>query len=403
MFPHILTCIPKLNDGETQLMRKFVLLFSFFCLFSICIHGQNLHAKQSDSLLFIVRVDDILSRNMTILPRSIVPLQDTLSSRGAKATWGLMPHRLKEAANADGQLAREIKQSYSGGHEIAQHGLIHICQICGRSNHEMYCSYNKQALSYNEQEELILEGVQIMTDSLGIKPTSFIPPGHVYDTTTKDVLADLGFPVISTAGALGQSHNNLFDIPINAEFTWALSQQNYAENLTKALQEIKQEQESSGIYVLMMHDPFIRLGYENGITLKWMGALLDSLNAYYGNRIQYRTLTEAAKIYDTELSTSLVEEASYSSIYSNGISLLPNYPNPFNPSTKIGFRLSRESLINISVVTMEGRKIELITNQLYEAGEHWASLDLGHMASGNYLLLVESNTGRRSRVVSLVK
>ena len=52
---------------------------------------------------------------------------------------------------------------------------------------------------------------------------------------------------------------------------------------------------------------------------------------------------------------------------------------------------------------MEGRKIELITNQLYEAGEHWASLDLGHMASGNYLLLVESNTGRRSRVVSLVK
>jgi peptidoglycan/xylan/chitin deacetylase (PgdA/CDA1 family) len=403
MFPHILECIPELNDGETQLMRKFVLLFSFFCLFSICMHGQNLYAKQSDSLLFIVRVDDILSRNMTLLPRSIVPLQDTLSSRGAKATWGLMPHRLIEAANANGQLAREIKQSYSDGHEIAQHGLIHICQICGRSNHEMYCSYNKQALSYDQQEELILEGVQIMTDSLGIKPTSFIPPGHVYDTTTKEVLADLGFPVISTAGALGKSHNTLFDIPINAEFTWALSQQNYAENLTKAIQEIKQEQESSGIYVLMMHDPFIRLGYENGITLKWMGALLDSLNAYYGDRIQYKTLTEAAKIYDTELSTSLAEKASYSRTQPNGVSLLPNYPNPFNPSTKIGFRLLKESLINISVVTMEGRKIELITNQLYEAGEHWASLDLGHMASGNYLLLLENRTGSTSRVISLIK
>ena len=118
MFPLILECIPKLNDDETQLMRKFVLLFSFFCLLSICMHGQNLYAKHSDSLLFIVRIDDILSRNMTILPRSIVPLQDTLSSRGAKATWGLMPHRLIEAANANGQLAREIKQSYSDGHEI---------------------------------------------------------------------------------------------------------------------------------------------------------------------------------------------------------------------------------------------------------------------------------------------
>ena len=120
----------------------------------------------------------------------------------------------------------------------------------------------------------------------------------------------------------------MFDIPINAEFTWALTEQNYSENLTKAIQEIKQEQESSGIYVLMMHDPFIRLGYKNGITLKWMGALLDSLNAYYGGRIQYKTLTEAAKIYDTQLSTAIAERTSYSATQPTGISLLPNYPNP---------------------------------------------------------------------------
>ena len=384
-------------------MRKVVLLFPLLCVLNIYINKQVLHAKQSDSLLFIVRIDDILSRNMAILPRSIVPLQDTLSIRGAKATWGLMPHRLIEAANADGHLAIEIKQSHYSGHEIAQHGLIHICQICGRSDHEMYCSYNKQALSYDQQEELILEGVQIMIDSLGIKPTSFIPPGHIYDTTTKAVLANLGFPVISTASVLGKSYNSLFDIPINAEFTWALTEQNYSENLTKAIQEIKQEQESSGIYVLMMHDPFIRLGYKNGITLKWMGALLDSLNAYYGGRIQYKTLTEAAKIYDTQLSTTIAERTSYSATQPTGISLLPNYPNPFNPSTKIGFYLSKESPISIAVVTMEGKKIELISNKIYGAGEHWASINLGQMASGNYLLLVQNNTGSISRVISLIK
>ena len=49
-----------------------------------------------------MRIDDLLSRNMTILPHSIVPLQDTLSIRGAKATWELMLHRLIEAANSDG-------------------------------------------------------------------------------------------------------------------------------------------------------------------------------------------------------------------------------------------------------------------------------------------------------------
>ncbi|MDA0736870.1 MAG: DUF2334 domain-containing protein [Bacteroidetes bacterium] len=384
-------------------MKKIVLLYPLLYVLTLCINLQELKANQSDSLLFVVRIDDILSRNMSILPRSILPLEDTLASRGAKATWGLMPHRLLEAANADGQLASEIKQSHRNGHEVAQHGLIHICQICGQSSHEMYCTLNKRALSYGQQEQLILEGVQIMKDSLGIKPTSFIPPGHVYDATTKAVLADLGFPVISTSGTLGQSHQNLYDIPINAEFTWALTQQNYAENLAKAIQEIKQEQQNSGIYVLMMHDPFIRAGYENAITLRWMGALLDSLNAYYGSRIQYNTLTEAAKTIESGLSTSNTEDAHYSATQPNRISLLPNYPNPFNPTTMIGFYLPKESPISISVVTMEGIKIELVSNQLYPSGEHWAPINLQHMASGNYLLLVQSNTGSRSRVISLIK
>ncbi len=384
-------------------MKKIVLLYPLLYLLTLCINLQELKANQSDSLLFVVRIDDILSRNMSILPRSILPLQDTLASRGAKATWGLMPHRLIESANADGQLAKEIILSHNKGHEISQHGLIHICQICGRSNHEMYCSYNKRALSYEQQEQLILEGVKIMEDSLGIKPTSFIPPGHVYDATTKTVLTDLGFPVISTAGAMGRSDDFLYDVPINSEYTWALNRQNFSENLTNAIQEIKQVQQTSGIYVLMMHDPFIRLGYENGITLEWMGALLDSLNAYYGSRIHYKTLTEAAKIFDSELSTSNTNEASYTRTQPTGISLLPNYPNPFNPTTKIGFHVSKDSPISISVVTMEGKKISLITNQPYRAGEHWVPINLQDMASGNYLLLVQSNLGSRSRVISLIK
>ncbi len=320
-------------------MKKIVLLYPLLYVLTLCINLQELKANQSDSLLFVVRIDDILSRNMSILPRSILPLQDTLASRGAKATCGLMPHRLIETANADGQLAKEIILSHNKGHEISQHGLIHICQICGRSNHEMYCSYNKRALSYEQQEQLISKGVQIMEDSLGIKPTSFIPPGHVYDATTKTVLADLGFPVISTAGTMGRSGDSLFDVPINSEYTWALTRQNYSANLTNAIQEIKQVQHITGIYVLMMHDPFIRLGYENGITLEWMGALLDSLNTYYGSRIHYKTLTEAAKIFDSELSTNNTKETSNAGTQPTGISLLPNYPNPFNPTTKIGFYL----------------------------------------------------------------
>ena len=97
-------------------MKKIVLLYPLLYVLTLCINLQELKANQSDSLLFVIRIDDILSRNMSILPRSILPLEDTLASRGAKATWGLMPHRLLEAANADGQLASEIKQSHRNGH-----------------------------------------------------------------------------------------------------------------------------------------------------------------------------------------------------------------------------------------------------------------------------------------------
>jgi len=389
-----------LNDCNiipAQNMRK-LLLFLIILIFS---PSSQESLKGQDSLIFVVRIDDILSRNTTILPRSIRPLQDTLASRGAVATWGFMPHRLFESANADGNLKNELIETHRLGHEVSQHGYIHICQICGQSSHEMYCTYYNRPLSNEQQEKLIIDGVQIMMDSLGFKPTSFIPPGHVFEQTTWSVLERLGFPVISTASTSGFVYETLYNLPITAEYTWALSPECYESKLSEVLEDIETERKQVGYYSLMMHDPFIRLGYQDGITLRWMAELLDSLNHRYDDRIVYASMTDAAKKIEQNVGTS--GEFYDEFMHQRGIELHSNYPNQFNPSTRISFTLRFSDLVSIYLVSMSGQKFVIQPSQYYTVGSHQIELSMANFATGNYLLVVENSKDRASRMISFVK
>jgi len=44
-------------------------------------------ANAADSLVVVIRVDDILSRKTTYQPRSILPFQEAVESRSGKVTW----------------------------------------------------------------------------------------------------------------------------------------------------------------------------------------------------------------------------------------------------------------------------------------------------------------------------
>jgi hypothetical protein len=100
------------------MINKFSQILFVLVIFQISIS----FSQASDTLIFIIRVDDILSRNTTIQPRSIVPFQQTVEARGGKVSWAVIPHRLIEAQNLDGNLVKELIASATNGHEIAQHG-----------------------------------------------------------------------------------------------------------------------------------------------------------------------------------------------------------------------------------------------------------------------------------------
>lgn len=58
--------------------------------------------------------------------------------------------------------------------------------------------------------------------------------------------------------------------------------------------------------------------------------------------------------------------------------LLRNYPNPFNPATKISFSIPYAARVNLAVYDIVGRKIATLVNEFYNAGSYiyeWQARD----------------------------
>jgi len=63
-----------------------------------------------------------------------------------------------------------------------------------------------------------------------------------------------------------------------------------------------------------------------------------------------------------------------------------NYPNPFNPSTRVSYYLPEAANVNIEVYTVNGQKITTLVNRLEGAGNHQLTFNAEDLPSGLYML-----------------
>lgn len=78
----------------------------------------------------------------------------------------------------------------------------------------------------------------------------------------------------------------------------------------------------------------------------------------------------------------------------SNISSLQNFPNPFTSSTNIQFSLDESMLIKLTVMNHLGETVDVILNEMMDAGDHtliWNSQDLN---TGVYLLVIENENDR---------
>ncbi|MFZ1322094.1 MAG: T9SS type A sorting domain-containing protein, partial [Ignavibacteria bacterium] len=61
-----------------------------------------------------------------------------------------------------------------------------------------------------------------------------------------------------------------------------------------------------------------------------------------------------------------------------------NYPNPFNPTTKIKFSLPSETNVKLAVYDITGREVSVLENQVLKAGVFEYQWNGSGLSSGVY-------------------
>ncbi len=87
----------------------------------------------------------------------------------------------------------------------------------------------------------------------------------------------------------------------------------------------------------------------------------------------------------------------------NKYHLYANYPNPFNPITKISFSLPIDSHVKLKVYSLNGKLVKEIINEFQIAGNYTVSFDGSNLSSGVYLYIIDTGSFRHVRKMMLIK
>jgi hypothetical protein len=80
-----------------------------------------------------------------------------------------------------------------------------------------------------------------------------------------------------------------------------------------------------------------------------------------------------------------------------------NFPNPFNPTTSIGFGIMEKGDVRISVLNMLGEEIKILLNEEKEAGYHLIDFDAVNLPSGVYFCRIQTRNFIDTKKMILLK
>jgi hypothetical protein len=84
-------------------------------------------------------------------------------------------------------------------------------------------------------------------------------------------------------------------------------------------------------------------------------------------------------------------------------SLNANYPNPFNPSTRISYALPAASDVTLKVYNAVGQHMTTLVNQKQSAGNHTVTWNADNASSGVYYYTIQADEYTQTRSMTLIK
>jgi hypothetical protein len=95
------------------------------------------------------------------------------------------------------------------------------------------------------------------------------------------------------------------------------------------------------------------------------------------------------------------EESGFAKEYNT--ELLDNYPNPFNPSTKINYSLKTEGKVSLKIYNTLGEEVITLVNEIKPAGSYETAFNASELPSGIYIYRMQSGEYVSSKKMILLK
>lgn len=105
-------------------------------------------------------------------------------------------------------------------------------------------------------------------------------------------------------------------------------------------------------------------------------------------------------VYGFYKENKFIDEISYS--------LHQNFPNPFNPSTTIGFTIKETEFVNLKIFDLLGNEIKTLVNEIKTPGLHYVVWDGDNnygekISSGIYFYRIQTERFSQSKKLLLQK
>ncbi|MDZ7721874.1 MAG: T9SS type A sorting domain-containing protein [candidate division KSB1 bacterium] len=105
-------------------------------------------------------------------------------------------------------------------------------------------------------------------------------------------------------------------------------------------------------------------------------------------------------LFSTGLSTGVKEKPA---IVPDDFYLSPVYPNPFNASTRMTYRLPKSGLLKISVMNVRGQTVKLLVKEYQNAGVHNLVWNAENAETGVYFIRLQTKDKTLSKKCLLLK
>ena len=92
-----------------------------------------------------------------------------------------------------------------------------------------------------------------------------------------------------------------------------------------------------------------------------------------------------------------------SNLIPQSLTLHSAYPNPFNPQIKIPFSLARGQNVKISIIDLNGKIINVLSNQYFDPGNHFVTFSNQKIPSGIYFININHKNGSKTQKITYLK